>query len=512
MSGTGGTTGLAGRFRDHLTASGGISGARHAVVAVSGGVDSMTLLHLLRFGGAAPSPSLHAAHLDHRMRADSAADAAWLGGICAEWGVTFHLRAAAIPVRTEAEGRKLRYDFLAEVAEDLGTGAVVLTGHTADDQAETVLFRIARGSGPRGLRGIHPGPPPSPVRPLLPFRRAQVEAYAAAHGVPHREDPTNRDPGWTRNRIRHEILPALETAVPGAAAALATLADTSRAEAAALDQLLDERIAALALPGSATPSQPALSFDRETLAALPDPLLAVLLRRAAARMGGSPGRAATAALLCFVREAPSGRRVTLEGGVAVEHHLGTLHFHGFPGGDADRAARPGPGAAGSADADCSPTDPPPRVDVVFASGEGGFVHGACRVTVCWRRVEDIALRAEAAAGHPRPAEAGTVQDPATERRESGSPFVAHFAPGDVRFPLDVRPWAPGDRVTLPYGKKKVAKILLEARIPADRREGWPVVADAGGVIVWVPGSPRPPFDARSGPLLRVEVAIQGERA
>ena len=336
-------TGLAGRFRDHLAATGVLDGAARVVVAVSGGVDSMTLLHLLRFGGAARPPSLHAAHLDHRMRAGSAADADWLGEVCAGWGVKFHLGVAAAPVRTEAEGRERRYAFLAEVAESLGGGAPVLTGHTADDQAETVLFRIARGSGPRGLGGIRAGSPPGPVRPLLPFRRAEVEAYAAAHEVPHREDPTNLDPRWTRNRIRHEILPLLEEAVPGAAAALAALAGTSRLESAALDRLLDERIAELALAPPAPPHRPGLSFDRKALAGLPDPVLAALLRRAAARLGGSPGRAATAALLRFVREAASGRRVTLRGGVTVRHDLGRIHFRAAgPPPPPPPTRRPGP--------------------------------------------------------------------------------------------------------------------------------------------------------------------------
>ncbi len=480
MSGTGDETGLATRFRDHLTASGCLDGAKQAVVAVSGGIDSMTLLHLLRFGRAAPSLALHAAHLDHRMRAESAADAAWLGEVCAAWGVAYHLCAAATPVRTEAEGRELRYRFFAEVADGTGTGTVILTGHTADDQAETVLFRIARGSGPRGLGGIHPGRSPSPVRPLLPFRRAEVEAYAAAHGVPHREDPTNRDPRWTRNRLRHEILPALEAAVPGAAASLVALAATSRLESAALDQLLDDRIAALA----SARSRPALElpFDREALAALPEPILTVLLRRVATRLGGSPGRGATASLLRFVREAPSGRCVELAGGVTVEHHLGVLRF----GGPADRRAdtRPPPDPRPVAPPAAGPrlTRPTPHVRVEPPSGEGAFTHGACRVTVSWGSGD-----------------------------RSGSPFVAHFAPGSVRFPLDVRPWAPGDRMTLPYGKKKVKKILLEARVPADRREGWPVVADADGSIVWVPGSARPSPDPGSAPQresLRLEVRIR----
>ena len=506
MSGAVHGTGLAARLRDHLKASGSLDGARHAVVALSGGVDSMTLLHLLRFGGAAPSPALHAAHLDHRMRAESAADAEWLGGVCADWGVTLHLRTASTPVRTEAEGRELRYRFLAEAAEGLGAGAVILTGHTADDQAETVLFRIARGSGPRGAAGILPGRPPSVLRPLLPFRRAEVEAYAAAHEVPHREDPTNRELRWTRNRIRHEILPALEAAVPGAAASLAALAGTSRVESAALNLLLDERIVALALAQPAEASSAALSFDRKALAALPDHLLTVLLRRAAKQLGGSPGRTATAALLRFVREAASGRRVTLEGGVTVEHHLGAIHLRSVAAGPPDTPAAPQAGVATSRVRGASPTATLPRVSVQPPSGEAGFTHGACTVAVSWRSTDGGQPVKE-----PPPALERRSVQAGSPRAASHSPFVAHFAPGDVGFPLDVRPWAPGDRMTLPYGKKKVKKILLEARIPADRREGWPVVADAGGAILWIPGSPQPSHAVRPTPgdgALRLEVRIR----
>jgi len=317
------SAGLAARFRAHLRGSGRLDGATSAVVAVSGGLDSMTLLHLLRFGGGTPPLPLHAAHVDHRMRAESGADAAWLAGVCEEWGVPYHGRAAPAPVRTEAEGRELRYAFFADVARELGRGTVVMTAHTADDQAETVLFRIARGSGPRGLAGILPERSPSIVRPLLPFRRRELEAYAAAHGVSHRRDPSNRDPRWTRNRLRHEILPSLEAAVPGAAGALVSLAETSRAESAALELLLDERIEALAAPPG---SGSGFSFGRETLAALPDPVLIALLRRAAARLGGRPGRAASADLLRFVRESRSGRSVTLAGGVAVSHSRGSVRF------------------------------------------------------------------------------------------------------------------------------------------------------------------------------------------
>ena len=448
-------SGLDDRFRDHLEATGWLRGATAAIVGVSGGLDSMTLLYLMRFAGPAPELSLHAAHLDHRMRAGSGADAAWVRGICDEWGVTFHLRTAAEPVRSEAEGRELRYAFFEEVRHGTGAEAVTMTGHTADDQAETVLFRIARGSGPRGLRGVHPRRPPALLRPLLPFWRRELEAFAAARGIPSREDPSNRDPCWTRNRLRHQILPALEEAVPGAGAALVSLAGTSRLESGALNELLDQRIEALTVaarpfaprrPGPATDSPPrALHLDREALAAASDPVLTLLLRRAVSRLGGRPGQAATDDLLRFVRSSPSGRRLTLAGGVTVDHRLGEIRIRRAEDGG---LAPPGRGSAAL------------RIDA--EPGEGAFASGRWRADVAW--------------------------GPAPRR---GFPLVARFLSGVVPFPLSLRPWAPGDRIDMPYGSKKVKKILLEARIPADRRPGFPVLADAEGAIVWIPGVAEP---------------------
>ena len=249
------------RFADHVSASGWLDGTASIVVGVSGGIDSMVLLHLLRFGRVCDSVAIHVAHVDHRMRPDSGEDAEWLAEICADWSVGFHLRTASRPVAGEAQGRKLRYEFFEEVRRGLDGHAVTMTAHTADDQAETVLFRIARGSGPRGLRAIHAVRPPFVFRPLLPFWRHELIAFAAEHGIPHRDDPSNLDPRWARNRLRHAVLPALEEAVPGAAAALVALADTSRLQSAALDELLDERIAALSTappvhPPAARPRPP----------------------------------------------------------------------------------------------------------------------------------------------------------------------------------------------------------------------------------------------------------------
>lgn len=446
------------RFADHLGASGWLAQGAAVVVGVSGGIDSMTLLHLLRFPALPPGIRLHAAHVDHRMRDGSGQDAAWVEEICAGWDVRFHLERAAAPVASEAEGRRLRYRFFEEVRSGLTGGAVTMTAHTADDQAETVLFRAARGSGPRGLGGIRPERPPHVVRPLLPFRRAEIEAFAAERGIPFRDDPTNLDPRWTRNRIRHGILPALEGAVPGASAALAALAGTSRLETEALDALLDERIAALAYPpapGASGPRAPtpSLSLDRHALRALSTPVLTLVLRRAARRLGGDPGRAATAALVRFVLESPSGRRFDAGQGVTVENHLDAVRIRGR----GDRVA-----------------EGPPR-------GDGARVRvdpGRGEEVLSWR---GWAARIAWGPGRPR-----------------GYPHVAHFRDGDVGFPLTVRPWRPGDLMRMPFGRKKVKKLLLEARIPADMRAGRLVVADASGTIVWVPGVAEPVQRAADG--------------
>ena len=316
-------SGLAARFAEHLGRSGWLAGGDGVVVGVSGGVDSMTLLHLMRFRPAEPAVRLHAAHIDHRMRPGSAEDAAWVGRVCDGWGIPFHLRTAGGPVATEARGRELRYRFFEEVRSGIGDNAVTMTAHTADDQAETVLFRAARGSGPRGLAGIRAERSPSVLRPLLPFRRAEIEAFASERGVPFREDPSNADLRWTRNRLRHSVLPALEEAVPGAGAALAALAGTSALEGAALRELLDDRISALAVDAA---DGAEIVLDRAALLALAPPVLTLVLRRAVHRAGGDPGRSATATLVRFAREARTGRRIHVAGGVAVERQSTTVRI------------------------------------------------------------------------------------------------------------------------------------------------------------------------------------------
>jgi tRNA(Ile)-lysidine synthase len=223
------------------------------VVAVSGGADSIALLRALTLS---PTGLLTVAHVNHRLRGEeSDADERFVRELAAELRLSCRVKSvdvAACGGNLESAARRLRYEFFHELASDVGAGWIA-TGHTADDQAETVLFRILRGTGIQGLRGISRCQSPTPsvpflgvtetgtgsglpaeesstkgswiLRPLLSVSRAEVVAFLAEMGQQYREDTSNSDPRFTRNRIRHELLPLLRTFNPEVAASLARLAE-----------------------------------------------------------------------------------------------------------------------------------------------------------------------------------------------------------------------------------------------------------------------------------------------
>ena len=201
------------------------------VVAVSGGGDSVALLRVLH--GAAPAIGLRlsVAHLDHGARGEaSRADAAFVADLAETLGLPCDLGrwAPARPGHFEADARRARYAWLAGVARARGASAVA-AGHTRDDQAETVLHRVVRGTGPHGLAGIPPRRTLAPgltlVRPLLDVSRAELRDYLDALGQPSREDASNADLSRTRARLRHDLLPKLaDDYNPNVADALARLA------------------------------------------------------------------------------------------------------------------------------------------------------------------------------------------------------------------------------------------------------------------------------------------------
>jgi tRNA(Ile)-lysidine synthase len=199
------------------------------VVAVSGGADSVALLSAV--AASQPTGGLVVAHLNHQLRGvDSDADAAFVARLLPELPhqiESIDVRAAAQRENLEATARRLRYDFLGRVSHSAGA-TWLATGHTRDDQAETVLHRLIRGTGLRGLRGIAAARELSPgvrlVRPLITVSRDEVIAYLRAVGQSWCEDETNRDTAFTRNRIRHELLPVLRSFNPVVVETLGRLA------------------------------------------------------------------------------------------------------------------------------------------------------------------------------------------------------------------------------------------------------------------------------------------------
>jgi tRNA(Ile)-lysidine synthase len=282
-------------------------------VAVSGGADSLALLHALRVLAGKRDWWLAVLTVDHGLRPGSAADAAF---------VADHAKALGLPARQltlapgeleahraagpEGAARAARYEALWPAADELGCPWLA-TGHTLDDQAETVLLQLLRGAGPDGLAGmaVRSG---RLLRPLLGVRRAETRACCAAAGLAWREDPTNATDGPLRNRVRSRLLPLLEQLRPGATSTLARTAALAADERDWLDPVV---AAALAAAGDGA------DLDAAALGGLPVALGRRVVRAAAARAGlEAPDAAATDRVLALA-VAADGAGTGWPGGSAV---------------------------------------------------------------------------------------------------------------------------------------------------------------------------------------------------
>ncbi|MEZ4517015.1 MAG: tRNA lysidine(34) synthetase TilS [Chloroflexota bacterium] len=296
------------------------------VIGVSGGPDSLALLHALR--QLVPPDNLVAAHLDHQLRPESAEDALFVRSLAERWGVTFQESAVDVAELAQANhqtleeaGRHARYRYLADTARATGATAV-LTGHHADDQAETVLMHILRGSGLAGLQGMLPAAPmPADldiwlVRPLLHAGRADIDTYCRQNDLHPLTDVTNTDTTYFRNRLRHGLLPILETYNPQIKTRLEHLASVVAADYALLSELTAEAYADL-MTGSGSGW---VSLRRRSWQSLPPALRRSTLRAALAYCVPQQ-RDVGFVLIEAAREAAeaegSGRRIELPGNVTL---------------------------------------------------------------------------------------------------------------------------------------------------------------------------------------------------
>lgn len=304
------------------------------LVAVSGGPDSLCLLDALTRQAARRGWRLGVACLDHGLRPESRAEAARVRGEAEARGLPFYTARVDVKGRArrsghslEATAREVRYGWLARIARAEGYDAVA-TGHTADDQAETVILRLLRGAGATGLAGMRadgriPGMEVRLLRPLLSTTRAEVEAYCRARRLAPSHDASNDDPTFTRNRIRRELIPTLEAYNPNIRRTLARAAEVTAGEAEALQAFGDLLWAQLA------PRRIEFGwvFERTPWRALTRPAQRLLLRRAAQRLiedEAEIGFDALEAALHLAARGAAGRIAELGGGVAVQVALHTL--------------------------------------------------------------------------------------------------------------------------------------------------------------------------------------------
>jgi tRNA(Ile)-lysidine synthase len=249
-----------------------ITAGQILVVGVSGGADSLALLHILKQLAPRLGITIHAATLDHQLRGEeSAGDARFVEQVCHEWGMAVTVGQADVTslaqehqIGIEAAARLARYDFLAQTAHQLGA-LTIAVAHHADDQAETVLMHLLRGAGTHGLAGMSlrsPVPGHSDltlIRPLLQVTRREIEAYCEAHHLVSRQDSTNTDTSLLRNAIRLEVLPYVEQYTPQVRPALARLAEIASVE----DDYLQQQTDAFVQTASLTISSGRIAINRE---------------------------------------------------------------------------------------------------------------------------------------------------------------------------------------------------------------------------------------------------------
>ncbi len=402
------------------------------VVGVSGGSDSMALLAALRAIGLRHgfAVELFVAHLNHGLRgAASDGDAAFVEARAREWGLSMFVERSAAhgasASNLEERAREERARFFSRVVEATDAHAVAV-GHTMDDQAETVIHRLARGGGVRSLAAMEARRPDGLIRPLLGRRREDCVRYLADVGVPFVEDESNRDPAFTRNRIRSEVLPHLSQQLGvDISQRLAHLAADLRVEAT----LADQRIA-------------------EILAEQPSGGLGVDAVRAA---GDAAGRLVHAWLAA---QGHVGTRAQVEGLVAIAWGPSPSAGIDIRGARAERSydllrCRP---SGGDAPAGLDPRD--------------WLAPGAVELDSGWRLSAVAAIEATAAEGS---AAAEVVVD--AER---------------VQGALTVRTPLPGDKIRLRAGRRKLSDLFIDTKIPRFERRRLAVVT-RGADIVWVPG-------------------------
>ena len=414
------------------------------LVAVSGGQDSVCLLHALRTLGEKMRLTLEVAHLNHGLRGeDSDGDQAFIQRLAGDWRLPLHAervdtarRARRDKVSVEVAGREARRDFLLRVASERGISRIA-TAHTASDRTETVLMNILRGCGLAGLRGIQPVSSPL-IRPLIGVKRQETEDYCRRHELAFRVDASNLAPEHTlRNKIRLELLPLLEREyATGAGDAVLRLADIAAEELdwtqAVVDDLLEKAV------------DESGRLDLLALSASPRGLVQRVsdeyLRRIMAL--GEAGHIGRQQLTALLLGGDTGQQVSLPGNLIAKKGYHTVSI-----GERDPEA---------------PAKPIPARPILK--------RGATRIPEL-----GISFRQQ-----------WTLEDPGPGDEQKGRAVFDYHAVMDGMW---VRTWREGDRFK-PLGapgSKKLQDFFVNQKVPQELRHRIPLVVAPGGEVLWVVG-------------------------
>jgi tRNA(Ile)-lysidine synthase len=456
-------------------------------VAVSGGADSVALLRLLLDLRETLGIVLCIVHFNHQLRGKASdGDEKFVARLAANYELPFFVDRENVAAKARREkanledaARRARYGFFARLVEERPVTRVAVA-HTADDQAETVLAHILRGTGLAGLGGIHPVSGHI-IRPLLQIRRAALRAYLTERKQTWREDATNRNTAKTRAKIRRKLIPLLERDFqPAVVDHLATLAEAARNDEACLEALAKHREASIVE-----------KIDNEARVKTKDLLWRPSARHQAAgntairnrvvrrivadlkQRSGQLNAPHVRAILELAERGENGRSLALPGRVEVRREHDALVFRStaqpFGQETSTRQAR----------------EFAHRVEL---SGRESFVEVPCLACVFRFTMIDWPARREET----------TIIGPVLDRHALHAPLV-------------LRSWLPGDRLH-PWGHRKphkLKRLLNQKRVSRWEREGWPVLTSAG-VVVWARGFPvAADFAANEG--TRVGILIAEEK-
>jgi len=408
------------------------------ICAVSGGADSVCLLHILKELAPSRGFELYAAHFNHCLRGEeSDRDEHFVRELCRNWGVKLFCRSGDVKGYSEKSGvgieeaaRILRYEFFAEIAGSIPDSRVA-TAHNADDNAETVLMNLARGAGLKGLCGI---PPVRDIyiRPLLCMSRKEIVAYLDACDLEHVEDSTNAESVYTRNRLRHEVIPVLKSINPAFAESVTETSELVREDEKLLTVLSEQ-----AVPFE-TDKAGRTVLDIQKLKNCEYPLAARAVRRAAARLGCYPAAVHVKAVLEIADAQTPSARTLLPGNVMVSREYERLIF--TPAGENE-----------------------PLEETLIVWGEWTEIPGAGMKVYFGSKDDDIGACDE----------------------------IFLLSEKDISGSVNVRARRTGDRICLDrrQGGKTLKKLFIEKKIPANCRENIPIIADNEKILA-IPGLGR----------------------